>query len=67
MNGPSPLGWLILIVLGIIAFFVVILPMTACVAFVLGAVFGLTETVFNISLLIAAVLVAGAIIRGIMS
>lgn len=63
----SPIRWIILIAICVVAFFLAVLPMTACVLFVLSPFFEINKTTGNIALVIAAVLLIVAIVRGILS
>ena len=62
-----PMGWIIFIAICVVAFFWAILPMTACVLVVISPFCDINDTTGNIALVIAAVLLLGAIIRGAMS
>lgn len=68
MNQLSPLGWLILIVMCVVAFCWAILPMTANAAFVLAGLFGIdTDTACTLGFVFSAVFIVACIIRGVTS
>lgn len=67
MKGLSPLGTIIFLAICVVAFFWALLPMTAWVLVLLCPFCEINNATGNFALLIAAVLLIGAIIRGAMS
>ena len=64
MKGLSPLGTIIFLAICVVAFFVAILPMTAWVLVLLSPFCEINDATGNIALVIAAVLLTGAIVWG---
>jgi len=65
MNGLSPIGWFLYIVVAIVVFCLVILPVTAMIAFLLLAVIGVAaEVAVPFGFVFGAAYIVFCIIRG---
>lgn len=63
MNG---LGWFLYIVIGIVAFCLVILPMTALIAFLLAGIGVAAEVAVPFGFVVGAIYIVFCVIRGAM-
>jgi energy-converting hydrogenase Eha subunit G len=66
MNGLSPLGWFLYIVVAIVVFCLAILPMTALIAFVLAGIGMAVEVAVPFGFVVGAVYIVFCVVRGAM-
>ena len=64
MNGLSPLGWFIYIVIAFVVFCLVILPVTAMIAFLLVVIGMAAEVAVPLGFVVGAIYIVFCAIRG---